>query len=353
MQKRLGMFAIGATAAVALLGASSVPASAHAAGGGYTQNNLVADQAGRATLTDPNLVNAWGISRGPNTPIWVSNAGTSTSTLYAGAVDGHTDPVITPLVVSIPAGPPTGQVFNDTTSFDVPGTTTASKFIFAGLGGAITAWAGGTVATVAAQAPDAIYTGLGLAHSAFGPLLVAADFHDTRIDVFNASFQKLADDRLFADPRLPRGFAPFNLTEIGNNVFVTYAKQDKAKQMDVPGRGNGFVDEFTNSGAFIKRFASGNEFKSPWGLTIAPPSFGRFSNDLLVGNFGDGTIHAFNPTTGRLLGTLTTPDHRQLVIPGLWALLVGDASAGGPNAVWFSAGPDGGQHGLLGTLTTN
>ena len=118
--------------------------------------------------------------------------------------------------------------------------------------------------------------------------------------------------------RLPQGFAPFNVTEIGNNVFVTYAKQDKAKQMDVPGRGNGFVDEFTNSGAFIKRFASDNEFNSPWGLTIAPASFGRFSNDLLVGKFGDGTIHAFNPTTARLLDALTTSDLRQLVIPGLW-----------------------------------
>lgn len=353
MRRRLGLLAIGAATTAALVAAAQLPASAHPSGAGFTQHNLVADQPGKATLTDPNLINPWGLSRAANSPIWVSNAGTSTSTLYAGATDGSTAPTITPLVVSIPGGPPSGQVANDTTGFDLPGTTTPAKFIFAGLGGAITAWASGATATVAAQTAGASYTGLALAHSPFGPLLLGADFHDARIDVFNSSFQKLAVDKLFFDPKVPANYAPFNVTEIGSNVFVTYALQDANKQFDVPGRDHGFVDEFTNYGAFTGRFASGNEFNSPWGLALAPANFGVFSNDLLVGNFGDGTIHAFDPKTGKQLGTVEDADRKPIVIPGLWGLLVGDAAAGGPNAVWFSAGSDGGQHGLLGTLTAN
>jgi uncharacterized protein (TIGR03118 family) len=287
-----------------------------------------------------------------NSPVWVSNAGTSTATLYSGAVNGSA-PTITPLVVSIPGGPPTGQVANDTTGFAVPGTTTAAKFIFAGVGGAITEWASGTAAVIAAQTPGAAYTGLALAHSPFGPLLVAADFHDGRLDVFNASFQKLSVDRLFTDPKIKRGFAPFNVQEFGSNVFVTYAKQDANRQFSVAGDGLGFVDEFTNYGALIGRFADGHELNAPWGLAIAPASFGEFSNDLLVGNFGDGTIHAYNPVTGRFEGTLTNAKHKTIVIDKLWGLLVGDAVAGGPDAVWFSSGPAHETHGLVGILTAN
>jgi uncharacterized protein (TIGR03118 family) len=332
--------------------ASSYPSGHHAAVHGVTQTDLVSDQPGKAQLTDPNLVNAWGLSRGPNSPLWVSNAGTMTSTLYNGAVNGSPAGTV-PLVVKIPGGPVTGQTFNGTTGFDVPGTTTPASFLFATVGGTISAWAGssGTQAVVAATTPGAAYTGLTLATSPFGPLLLAADFHDNRVDVFNSSFQKLDVSGLFHDSSLPRDYAPFNVQVLGGNVYVTYAQQDATKQVDVAGSGHGFVDEFTSYGTLVKRIASRGSLDSPWGLVIAPSSFGRFSNDLLVGNFGDGTIHAYNPTTGRSLGTLTDTQGRTVRIDKLWGLITGDAVAGGTDSVWFSAGPDNGTHGLLGTLT--
>ncbi|MFC1413258.1 TIGR03118 family protein [Streptacidiphilus sp. N1-12] len=324
------------------------PASPH----GVTQTNLVSDQAGKAQLTDPNLVNAWGLSRGPNTPLWVSNAGTMTSTLYNGAVNGSPAAAL-PLVVKIPGGPVTGQVFNSSTGFAVPGTTTPASFLFATVGGTIAAWTGasGTQAVTAATVPGAAYTGLTLASSPFGPLLLAADFHDNRIDVFNSSFQKLDVSGLFKDPSVPRDYAPFNVQVLGDSVYVTYAQQDAAKQFDVPGAGHGFVDKFTSYGTLVKRIASRGELDSPWGLVVAPASFGRFSGDLLVGNFGNGTIHAFDPATGRFAGTLTDTNGRTLRIDKLWGLITGDAVAGGPNSIWFSAGPDQETHGLLGILT--
>jgi uncharacterized protein (TIGR03118 family) len=347
MSRRLAW--IGVFAVVAVVSAYPLPAGAHEAGTTFTQENLVSDQPGVATVTDPNLVNAWGMSRTATSPIWVSDNGADVSTLYNGAVNGS--PVaIVPLVVSIPGGAPTGQVSNDTSAFVVPGTTTPAHFIFAGENGDLSAWQGGTAAVAVAHTDGAVYKGLALAHSAFGPLLLAANFHDNRIDVFDGQFHPVTDSRLFRDRHLPAGFAPFNLTEIGNQVYVTYAKQDAAAHDDVAGQGNGFVDVFTNYGAFVKRLVTRGQLNSPWGLTIAPAHFGAFSGDLLVGNFGDGRIHAYDPKSGDLLGTLRGTNHRPITIDGLWGLLVGDAGAGGPDALWFSAGPDGEAHGLLGIL---
>jgi uncharacterized protein (TIGR03118 family) len=347
MSRRLGW--IGVVAVAAVVSVSSLPAGADAGGGTFTQDNLVSDQAGAAAVTDPNLVNAWGMSRSATSPIWVSDNGADVSTLYSGAVNGG--PVnVAPLVVSIPGGAPTGQVFNDTTGLDLPGTTTPARFIFAGEDGDLSAWAGGTAATAVGHTDGAVYKGLALAHSPFGPLLLAANFHADRIDVFNASFQPVTDDRLFRDRFLPAGFAPFNITEIGNDVYVTYAKQDAAAHDDVAGPGNGFVDVFTNYGAFVKRLVTRGVLNSPWGMTIAPAGFGAFTGDLLVGNFGDGRIHAFDPKSGRLLGTLLGTDHRPITIDGLWGLIAGTAADGGADSIWFSAGPDGEAHGLLGTL---
>ncbi|MHA6763857.1 TIGR03118 family protein [Streptacidiphilus sp. PAMC 29251] len=350
------------TVTVALTTAGSASASPHqdshgpAAAHGVTRTDLVSDQPGKAQLTDPNLVNAWGLSRGPNTPLWVSNAGTMTSTLYNGAVDGSpvaAVPAASPLVVKIPGGPVTGQTFNGSTGFAVPGTTTPAAFLFATVGGTIAAWTGanGTQAVTAATVPGAAYTGLTLATSPFGPLLLAADFHDNRVDVFNSSFQRLDVSGLFRDPSVPRNYAPFNVQVLGGNVYVTYAQQDANKQFDVAGAGHGFVDEFTSYGTLVKRIASRGVLDSPWGLVIAPSSFGRFSGDLLVGNFGNGTIHAFDPATGRFAGTLTDTRGHTVRIDKLWGLITGDAVAGGPNSVWFSAGPDKETHGLLGILT--
>lgn len=365
--KRLSGAALIAAAAASAAVVAASPASAapahHSSGPGssrgVTQTNLVSDQIGKAQITDPNLINAWGLSRGPNSPIWVSNAGTSTSTLYSGAVNGSpvvAAPAGSPLIVKVPGAPVTGQTFNsDSSGFQVPGTNAPANFIFATVGGTIAAWnpASGTQAATVASVPGAIYTGLTESPSPFGPLLLAADFHDNRIDVFNSAFQRLDVAGLFRDRSLPRGYAPFNVQVLGNDVYVTYAKQDADKQEDVAGSGLGFVDKFTTFGTFEQRVASHGALNAPWGLVIAPQSFGTFSNDLLVGNFGDGTIHAYDPRDGRFRGTLTDTHGRVIKIDRLWGLLTGDAAAGGPNSIWFSSGPGDEQHGLLGILTAH
>ena len=356
MLKRSGLVGIGvlATAAIAV----AVPGSAnadtptsHPKSHGFTQTNIVSDQPGKAALTDPHLIDPWGASEGPTTPLWVSNAVTNTSTLYSGSV-GTTPPSIVPLVVSTP-GAPTGQVFNDTTGFDVPGTTTPAKFIFASIGGFITAWAGGTEATIAAHPAGSTYTGLALVHSRFGPLLLGADFGTGKVDVFNSKFTQVPVHGLFRDNKLPKGYAPFNVAEVGGVVYVTYAKVDPATHEEVKKPGDGFVDVYTNSGAFIKRLASRGVLDAPWGVAIAPANFGTFSGDLLVGNFGNGSINVFQPRTGRFLGPLTNSSGKPIVIDGLWSLLVGNTVVGGPDSVLFTSGPNDETHGLVGKLTAN
>jgi uncharacterized protein (TIGR03118 family) len=343
MGRRLGWLGGLTVAALVVV----VPLPAGAAAGGYTQTNLVSDQPGVAQKTDPNLVNAWGMSHGPNTPIWVSDNGTDVSTLYSGDVNGSPVAVV-PLVVSIPGGAPTGQAFNDTTAFTLPGTSTVSRFIFIGEDGDLSAWAGGAAATLVHHTDGAIYKGLALAHTPSGPMLLATNFGANKIDVFDSTFAPVSSDGLFSDPSLPAGYAPFNVAEIGGQIFVTYAL--KGGEDDIAGPAHGFVDVYTTSGAWVKRFATHGVLNSPWGITIAPANFGQFSGDLLIGNFGDGRIHAFDPNTGEVLGTLRGTSGKPLAIDGLWGLIVGDAVAGGPDSVWFSAGPDEESHGLLGTL---
>jgi uncharacterized protein (TIGR03118 family) len=327
-----------------------------AGGHGYVRTDLVSDQPGVAQLTDPNLVNAWGLSHGPDTPIWVSDNGTDVSTLYSGAVGANPVQAV-PLVVDIPGGAPTGQVFNDTSGFRVPGTHAPALFVFAGEDGDISAWNQSvtpiTSAVPVAHAAHAVYKGLTIAHSPFGPLLLAANFHTGQVDVFNSKFQQLSVSGLFHDPRLPAGYAPFNVAAIGNRILVSYALQDADREDDTPGAGHGFVDAFTTYGTFVRHLINRGDLNSPWGLTLAPASFGRFSNDLLVGNFGDGRIHAYDPTSGVERGALRGPHGHVIRIDGLWGLLVGDTVAGGPNSVWFSAGPADESHGLLGTITSS
>lgn len=355
MHRRLSW--IGAGIAALVLAGYPLPATAHAQHAAkhrsvshYVQHNLVADRPGHAASTDPNLVNPWGLSAGPSSPLWVSDNGKDVSTLYNGGMSGT--PISTvPLVVSTPGGAPTGQVFNNTTGFIVPGTGNPASFIFAGEHGDITAWNSGTAAVRVAHTKGAVYKGLALVHSPFGALLLAANFHTNRVDVFNAKFHRLNVGGLFRDNKLPKGYAPFNVAAIGTRVFVAYARQDAARHDDVPGHGHGFIDTFTTYGTPLHRFASRGDLNSPWGLTLAPKKFGSFSQDLLVGNFGDGRIHVFNPSTGHELATLRRPNGNAIVIDGLWGLLVGNSTAGGPNAVWFSAGPGAEAHGLLGTLT--
>jgi uncharacterized protein (TIGR03118 family) len=326
-------------------------------GGPYRQTNLVSDVPGAAQVTDPSLVNAWGMSAGPTTPVWVSDNGTDSATLYSGAT--HKTPVAkVPLTVSIPGGEPTGQVFNPTDGFVVASGMDMgpARFIFASESGNITGWNPGvpmpatsTQAQPAVHTADAVYKGLALAQSGGNTYLYAADFHHGKIDVFDSKFMPATLSGDFTDPNIPAGFAPFNVQAIGSVLFVTYAKQDADAHDDVAGPGNGFVDAFTTDGHLIRRVVSGGALNSPWGLALAPSGFGAFSHALLVGNFGDGAINAYSPFSGRFLGRLRGKNG-PITIDGLWGLRFGNGTAGDPRTLLFTAGPDGEAHGLFGSI---
>ena len=318
---------------------------------GYQQLNLVSDIPGAAQLLDPNLVNAWGMSSSPTSPVWVSDNGSNNSTLYRGATMPGQPASIVPLVVSIPGGgAPTGQVFNSTDDFLLP-TGGKALFIFAGEGGALSAWNGaqGTSAVLVAPSKGGVYKGLALLSTAGGNWLLAANFHDNRIDVFDGSFQRVVKPGAFRSVGIPHGYAPFDVAVLGNRVYVSYAKQDAARHDDVAGPGHGFVNVFSTSGKFVRRFATRGVLNSPWGMTIAPAGFGDFSGDVLIGNFGDGRIYAFD-RSGHREGTLRGTNGKPLVIDGLWGLKPGNGTSGATSDVWFSAGPAGESHGLLGIL---
>jgi uncharacterized protein (TIGR03118 family) len=338
-------FVIGAALAVASPLAAAAPKFQP---NSYTVTPLVSDQPGVAPHTDPNLVNAWGLTAGPTTPWWVSDNGTDVSTLYGG--DG------TPrsLVVSVPGGP-TGTAFNPTAGFVLP-TGGKALFLFDGEDGIIRGWNGaqGTTAVVVKDRSDqgAIYKGLTVADTPAGPRLYAADFHNGRIDVFDGGLGLVTGG--FQDRFLPSGFAPFNVQVIGNLVFVAYAKQDEDKEDEVAGVGLGVVDAYTLDGKFVTRVASHGLLNAPWGLARAPDEFGRFGGDLLVGNFGDGKIHAYRQIFGFFVpaGTLRDDSGDQIAIDGLWALRFGNNSAAGlASTLFFTAGPDEESHGLFGSIT--
>jgi uncharacterized protein (TIGR03118 family) len=339
--RSLGILA--ATAALVLSGVSV--AGAH--GTVYQKRNLVSDIDGVARITDPNLVNPWGLSAGPTTPLWVADNGTDKSTVYSGGVR-RSVPMIVPLVVDIADGAPTGTVFNPTSGFPVNGAP--SKFIFDSEAGTITAWNGGTTAaTVVPNTTGAIYKGLTIATKGT-PLLYAADFHNAKIDVFDASFKPVTAPGGFVDPNLPAGFAPFNVQEIAGRIVVAYAKQDADAEDEEAGAGLGYVDVFDTSGNLLRRLVSQGNLNAPWGLVLAPQHFGQFSGDLLVGNFGDGAINAYDPKTGHFEGTPTNKDGNPIKINGLWALRFGNGVFGTPTTLIFSAGIGDEDHGLLGEI---
>jgi len=343
---------------LALAGVAAGPAAAaaghtgpghHRFDDGYAQINLVSDLPGVAQLQDPNLVNAWGLSSSPTSPLWVSDNGGDKTTLYTGGVSGKPASIV-PLVVSIPGGAPTGQVFNSTGAFQLPSGGKAF-FIFAGEDGQLSAWnpAQGTSAVLVSPSRGGVYKGLALLSTAHGNRLLVANFSSGRIEVFDGSFHRMPFAGRFRSVGIPHGYAPFNVAVLGNRVFVSYAKQDAARHDDVAGAGHGFVNVFDSAGRFEQRFATRGVLNSPWALALAPKGFGDFSGDVLIGNFGDGKIHAFN-WHGDLVGTLRDTHGRPLVIDGLWALKPGNGVSGATSDVWFSAGPDGESHGLLGIL---
>ena len=324
---------------------------------GFRQTNLVADEPGVAVIHDPNLVNAWGMAPNPNGAIWVSAHGTGTSTLYQGDVNGS--PVVrNPLVVTIPDGAPTGQVFNAPPGFAVTnGTRTAPAFfIFAGETGSITGWnptvPPPTSAHVAVDTDGAArYTGLAHGTVAAGERLYAADLANGEIDVFDSAFQPLdLGDDAFVDPRLPRHFAPFNVQNLGGTLYVTYARADKGP--DIDDLKGGVVSAFDLDGNFLRRVATQGQLNAPWGVALAPAGFGPFGGALLVGNHGDGRINAYDPDTGRFLGKLREDGRgRPVRIDGLFGLQFGNGrSFGDANALYFTAGPNDGADGLLGSL---
>jgi uncharacterized protein (TIGR03118 family) len=319
----------------------------------YSQANLVSDVPGTASLTDPDLVNAWGLSQGPTTPLWVSDNGTDLSTLY----NSNTSPIKQSLVVGIQGGAPTGTVFNGNPAafvLSAGGHSAAARFMFAGENGDITAWSPtvtGTTAVHAAGSAGAVYKGLALVADPTAPLLLAANFHDNRIDVFDSAFMPVRDRHAFRSIGIPHGYAPFNVAVLGGKVYVSYAKQDAARHDDVAGAGHGFINVFDTNGRFLKHLVRRGVLDSSWGMAIAPAGFGTLTGALLVGNFGNGRIHAFNPQTGRLLATLRGTDGKPIVIDGLWGLLPGNGASAPSSDVWFSAGPGGESHGLLGLLS--
>jgi uncharacterized protein (TIGR03118 family) len=315
----------------------------------YTVTPLVSDQPGVAARTDPNLVNAWGLTASGTSPWWVSDNGTDLSTLYRG--DGTPQA----LVVKV-AGGPTGTVFNPTSGFVLP-TGGKALFLFDSEDGIVRAWNGaqGTTAIVVKDRSGvgAIYKGLAIADTTVGPRLYAADFHNARIDVFDGSFGLVPGG--FEDSSLPAGYAPFNVQTIGDRVFVAYAKQDEAAEDEVAGQGTGFVDAYDLAGNLLGRVAQHGQLNAPWGLALAPEGFGRFGGDLLVGNFGDGQINAYEELPNGHFehrGELRGSDGMPLSIDGLWALRFGNGANAGPTGtLFFTAGPDEESHGLFGSIT--
>jgi len=331
----------------------AAPATAAPATTRFREVDLVADRAGAAPLVDPKLVNPWGLALGPATPLWAANNGTNTATIYTGGLNGAT-PGKAGLEVTIPGGAPTGQVFNDTAGFVVTGVNGSgpARFLFASEDGDITGWspaATPTAAIVGAHVDGAVYKGLAILHVGSTAFLLAANFKDNRIDVFDSTFKRLPElSQLFRDPELPSDYAPFNVAVLSGAIYVTFAKREPGGSEEVTGPARGFVDVFPHVGAPATRVASHGTLNAPWGLAIAPASFGTFAGALLVGNFGDGRIGAYRD--GHFIGLLRTRHGRAIAVDGLWALLPGTATSGGTGALWFSAGPDDEEHGLVGQI---
>ncbi len=355
-----------AVALMLMLGASVTSAAAR--GGSSSQRSaddnryqltrLVSDKPGVAAQVDPNLVNAWGLVAGPATPWWVANNGTDTSTLY----DGAGTPLS--LIVNV-ADAPTGTVFNGGLGFVVRhrGESAPSLFLFATEGGTIRGWnpavpppAPSTKAfkVVDMSGDDAIFKGLAIASTTHGDRLYATDFHNDRVDVFNQRFKPVTIPGAFEDPSIPSGYAPFGIQAVGGGIVVTYAKQDADAEDDVAGPGFGFVDMYSTRGELLGHIASQGVLNAPWGVAMAPDGFGQFGGDLLIGNFGDGTINAFEPVSGGnfdFAGTLHRRNGNVMAINGLWALQFGNGGAAGPmDSLFFTAGPNDESHGLFGMI---
>jgi uncharacterized protein (TIGR03118 family) len=326
--------------------------------GGFGLVNLASDVPGLARFTDPNLANPWGIVHSPTGPFWFADNGSGVSSI----LDGRGEPFSLVVAVSSAAhsgSTPTGTVFNARAGFAISenGVSAPSRFLFASNDGTIAGWSAIVDPTRAVLAVDrsssgAVYTGLALASDPAGhTFLYAADFAHGTIDVFDPNFRPVVRLGAFQDPSLPAGFAPLNVQNINNFLFVTYAQQDEGRSDDVPGAGHGFIDVYDTTGTLVRRFASRGALNSPWGLALAPAQFGPFGGALLVGNNGDGHINAYDPASGNFLGQLADDSGSPIAISNLWALSFGNGHLGGDaGTLFFAAGVDGDAHGLFGAI---
>jgi uncharacterized protein (TIGR03118 family) len=379
-----GPAAIIAASALGATGACAQEGEAAGHRNAYAITPLVSDVAGQAAIQDKVLQNAWGVAFTPaGSPFWVNDNVTGCSTLYAG--DGTTIPLqvsiplpgnVVPTGSCRPVDPknppsptpaaPTGIVWNPSSAFLVPGTKSPASFIFATEDGTLSAWTGGltppTDAVLAADnsaspnaANGAVYKGLVTGVNVKGVFLFATNFRAGTIDVFgptgpNGMFTPATTDGNFSDPEIPAGYAPFGIQNIGGDLFVTYALQNAQKHDDVAGPGHGFVDVFDTDGHLLRRLASRGPLNSPWGVARASYAFGRFSGDILVGNFGDGRINVFDER-GEFIEQLDGVDGKAIVIDGLWMLTLGGGRTSSSDTLYFTAGPNGETHGLFGTIT--
>jgi uncharacterized protein (TIGR03118 family) len=331
------------------LAAAAAPAGAAAGQPAdvFTKVNLVSNLSTQhASLVDPNLKNAWGITAGPGTPIWVSDNNSGKATVYSGGINGSK--VTLDLTVPVPGGNPTGQVFNSTKGFPVGGPSgPAAIFIVDSdsVGSAqspaeIEAWDGGAKFVVedspaggpGGKTPKgAVFKGLAIASTKAGPELFASDVANGTVDIFNSKFAPVSAPAEFKDPHLPAGYVPFGIQALGGKIDVSYGKQNAQKTDVVPGAGFGVVDVYSVNGALLHHLVSNgpaSPLDEPWGLAIAPAGFGPFAGDLLVGNLGNGWINAFDPATGKFLGVLDNSSGYPITINGLWGLMVGNSSFG-------------------------
>jgi len=329
---------------VTILVFGALPAAA-AVDNVYTVHPLVSNVPGMATFVDPNLVNGWGLAASSTSPWWVSDNGTNESTLY------RADGTQVPLIVQVPIKP-TGLVF---WSF-----TRRAVFVFDTEAGQLRGWhpsqGNQTVVLADRSADGAIYKGLAYAATSSGDRFYATDFHNARVDVFDGNFAIVNTPGAFVDPNIPAGWGPFGIQTIGSRVFVTYGLQDEEAEDEVSGQALGFVDVYDTGGALLARVAQHGQLNAPWGLALAPDNFGRFSGDLLVGNFGDGQINAYEELeNGHFAhrGELRDATGKSISIDGLWALQFGHgAPNNGPtNTLFFTAGPNDEANGLFGSIT--
>jgi uncharacterized protein (TIGR03118 family) len=355
----------------------------------YTQTNLVSNESGVAPVTDPQLINPWGISRGAGTPWWVSDERTGLSTLYNGA--GAKESLIVrippadPNNTKTPTGTPTGTIFNGSQTDFLLAPGKPALFLFSTNDGTIAGWNPGVTATLAATVvtttDGSSYTGLTSAFINGKPFLYAANFNKGRVDVFDNAFRPIkptgepsdagdddnrSSENSFVDENLPRGYVPFNVQAIGNDIVVTYALHVEGARFETDGPGLGFVDIYSSTGRLLRRLEHGDWLNAPWGVTLAPLDFGRFSHDLLIGQFAgggetqsSGFIAAYDLATGKFDGLLQDASGKPLTINGIWALSAGnvspnnsDAAAAPARQIYFTAGPNHGSGGLLGYLTS-